>query len=156
MKRLQLAYAWGKWLANRREEYENAMEFYKSQRPRRNMAILVEHDEMACLYQRCKFRIERARRAVGANGMIGFATFDDKAPNATINLMGAAFPVRAASGDDLAKMNFDNFHKWDRTRAVKAKQIAADKRHPLDHYRDVCAEQEARDYEAELASMRYY
>ena len=155
MKRLQLAYAWGKWIALRREEYEKAMDYYKSQRPRGNWAILVERDEMACRYQRCVFRVHRALRAVGAWGMTGYATFDDQNPNATVKLVGVDFPVNAASADQLAAMNARDFQKNDRTRAVEAKRVAEDKRHPLADFMDHCAQEDQIAYEAELQSMRY-
>lgn len=155
MRRLQLAYSWGKWLALRRKEYENAMAYYQSQRPRTNWSILVQHDEMACRYQRCRFRIERAERAVGANGLTGYATFNDKEPNAEIELVGVKFPVQAASRDQLAQMNYENFHRHDRMRAVTAKQIMNDKRHPLAAYADRCAEEEREAYEAEMRSAAY-
>lgn len=156
-RRVQLALAWGKWIALRREDHEKAMEFYKGQRPRGNWGIVVEQDEMACHYQRCQFRVRRAMRAVGAWGMVGHATFTmpGEETNATYRLAGVDFPVRADTADELAKRNFDDFNKNARTRAVRSKIAAEDKRHPLAIYEDHVAALEAEAVEAEMYSMRY-
>jgi hypothetical protein len=147
-RRLALAYAWGKWFALRADNYHKAMEFYKNQRPRKNWAILVEQDEMALRYQRCGFRIERAMRAVGAWGLIGYASLMEGSDN--VRIMGVDFPAKVAAQDEVDRMNADQFQRNQRDRAMKAKAVAEDKRHPLACFEDICAEAEAEAYEKEL------
>lgn len=155
MNRLVMAYSWGKWLALRADDYRKAMEFYKKQRPEGNWAILTQHDEMACRYQRCEFRLRRAMRAVGAWGMTGHATFNENG-SGKFTLMGIDFPADVMAADELADSNAKEFQKNHRSRATEAKEVAEDKRHPLAHFADVCAQEDQEAYEQELRSSRYY
>jgi hypothetical protein len=151
-RRLYLALAWGKWLALRQKDCEAALQFYTNQRPRKNWAILVEEDEWALRYQRLIFRQHRVLRALGAWGLIGYATFSEEGED-TVTILGVNFPVNRASMDEVARMNYNSFNLGERHRAFRAKQLAEDKRHPIAAYQDHCAKEEADAIQAEMAAL---
>jgi hypothetical protein len=116
---------WAKWLALHCVDYPEEMRRIESLRPRKNWAILIADDELACIYQRMRFRLERARYACGHRALIG---------EGSVQVVDGQLAVVWENATAIAEHNRKNFDRNHRQRAVKAKQIMADKHHPREAF----------------------
>ena len=124
-RRLFLALAWGKWLAREMEQAGQSMERCKMLRAQDgfgqgngNWGVLVQDDPWALQFQRLDFRVARAKRAVGAQGVISIHRYGQET---------VSWPK---GSPEIVEYNRENFQSNQRARAFKACQLLADKRHP--------------------------
>jgi hypothetical protein len=113
--------------------YHSEMERIVKVRKGGNWAILVADDGLACMYQRMKFRLERARWACGARALLGYSSFGENG-------------FSSASPEEVEEINRCNFRTTHFNRAVKAKRVMQDKSNPRDAFENYQNEQEPEEY----------